>query len=201
MKTTILGGILFLAPLAVLAILLGKVFQLSLMVVKPVESLIPVERFIGVATINLLAIALIVLVCYLAGIIAERAITSRYIQRLDEVLMDLIPPYAVFKAVVGSMSSREDLSSEMNPVLVQFDDYDQVAFELERDGQRSVLFLPGTPSAWSGSTVVADTERVQYLHLPTHQALKLMRTFGRGTLAARIALDTGAEATSEPKSS
>lgn len=193
MKTTILGGVLFLAPLAVLAILVGKVFQLSLLVVKPVESLIPVERFIGVASINLVAIAVIALVCYLAGLVAERTMTGRTMQRLDGLLMDMIPPYAVFKTVVASASSLEDLSSLMKPVLVRFDDYDQVAFELERDGERSVVFLPGAPSAWSGITVVADAERVQYLNLPTHQALKLMRTFGRGTLAARRALDTGPE--------
>jgi len=193
MKTTILGGVLFLAPLAVLAILVGKVFQLSLLVVKPVESLIPVERFIGVASINLVAIAVIALVCYFAGLVAERAMTGRTMQRLDGLLTDMIPPYAVFKTVVASASSVEDLSSQMKPVLVRFDDYDQVAFELERDGERSVVFLPGAPSAWSGSTVVADAERVQYLNLPTHQALKLMRTFGRGTLTARRALDTGPE--------
>jgi uncharacterized membrane protein len=193
MKTTILGGVLFLAPLAVLSILLGKVFQLSLMIVKPMESLIPVERFIGVAIIDLVAIAFIVLVCFLAGLIAEWAMTGRTMQRLDGILVDFLPPYAIFKTVVGSASLREDMSSQMKPVLVHFDDYDQVAFELERDDKRSVLFLPGAPSAWSGGTVVVDTERVQYLNLPTHQAIKLMRTFGRGTLGARSALETDPE--------
>lgn len=188
MKTTILGGVLFLAPLAVVAILLNKVFQLSLMVVAPVDRLIPVESFVGVATVNILAIALILLVCFIAGLIAERAASGQTIQRVDGMLMDMIPTYAVFKTVVASASTEDGMASQMKSVLVRFDDYDQVAFELERNGDKAVLFLPGAPSAWSGGTVVADVARVQYLNLPAHQAVKLMRTFGRGTLAARAKL-------------
>jgi uncharacterized membrane protein len=91
--------------------------------------------------------------------------------------------------VVSSASAEEDFENLMKPVLVRFDDYDQVAFELERNGHQSVVFLPGAPSAWSGGTVVVNSDRVQALNLPAHQAVKLMRTFGRGTLAARASLD------------
>lgn len=185
MKTTILGGILFLAPLAVLAIIVGKVFQMSLALVEPIDNFIPIESFVGVATVNILAIIFILVVCYIAGLLAKWAFLGNRLQRLDGLLMDLIPPYAVFKALLGSAGSTDEMGSMMRPVLARFDDYEQIAFEMERNETHSVLFLPGSPSAWSGTTVVADIDRIHYLEMSTHQSVKLLRTFGRGTLGAR----------------
>lgn len=193
MKTTILGGVLFLAPFALLVILIGKVFQISLKVVEPIDELIPIETLAGVATLNILAILLILLVCYLAGLAGKRAIFRPRIQKFDGFLVEMIPGYAVFKTIVGSASAEEGLDSFLRPVLVRFDDYEQIAFLTEEGERQSTLFLPGSPAAWSGSTVMADNERVTPLDLPAHQATRLLRTFGRGSLAVRGAVSKAAE--------
>lgn len=183
MRTTILGGVLFLAPFAVLALLFGKVFEISRLVVQPLDDVIPVESFAGIASLNILAIMLILLVCYLAGLLAKRAFLGQRMQRIDGFLIDLIPGYAVFKNLVGSASSDDALTAIMQPVLARFDDYEQIAFLTEPGEQQSVLFLPGSPSAWAGTTVIVDNTRITKLDLPAHQAARLLRTFGRGSLA------------------
>ncbi|WP_282128125.1 DUF502 domain-containing protein [Roseobacter litoralis] len=185
MKTTILGGILFLAPLAVIAILLGKVYQIGLLVAAPVDQLIPVTQIGGLALVNILAIIMILVVCFLAGLVARSQFMRMRVSKIDDLLIDVIPTYAVFKGMLGSMSGSEDVAALMKPVVVKFDDYDQIAFETERDETQAVLFIPGSPSAWSGTTAIVTLDRVQSLDLPTHQAVKLMRVMGRGTLATR----------------
>lgn len=187
MKTTILGGVLFLAPLAVIAFILGKVFQVSTRIVEPLDHLMPVKSVAGVASLNILAILLILLVCYVAGLLAQRAFVGKRMQRVDGFLGDVIPGYAVFKALIGSASSNEELAARLKPVIARFDDYEQIAFEIEKGESQSVLFLPGAPSAWSGSTVIADNSRITPLNIPTHQTTKLLRTFGRGSLGVRQA--------------
>lgn len=72
MKTTILGGLLFLVPLAFLAIVLGKAFQVSMLLVDPIDAVIPIETLEGIAFIDGMAIALILVVCFLAGLAAWR---------------------------------------------------------------------------------------------------------------------------------
>ena len=182
MKTTILGGVLFLAPLAIIAFVLGRVFQVSAKVVEPLDNLLPIDSIAGIASLNILALLLIVLVCYLTGLLAERALLGKRMQRIDGFLVDIIPSYAVFKALVGSAFSDEELAARLKPVLARFDDYEQIAFEIQHGETQSVLFLPGAPSAWSGSTVIADNSRITPLNIPIHQTTKLLRTFGRGSL-------------------
>ncbi|MEM1351823.1 MAG: hypothetical protein AAGF27_05740 [Pseudomonadota bacterium] len=193
MKRTILGGVLFLAPIAILAVLLGKAFHISRTVAEPIDAIVPIETVAGVASVNLIAIILIAVLCYIAGFLAQRAFIGRRMERLDGLLIDVIPTYAVFKGVVGSASSDEALSTLLTPVMVRFDDYEQMAFEIEADEKRSVIFLPGAPSAWAGSSVIVENERVTYLDVPTFEATRFLRAFGRGGLAARQRLLPKAE--------
>lgn len=72
LKTTILGGLLFLVPLAFLAIVLGSAFQVSMLLVDPIDAVTPIETVAGIAFINVMAIVLIVVVCFLAGLAAQR---------------------------------------------------------------------------------------------------------------------------------
>jgi uncharacterized membrane protein len=184
MKTTLLGGLLFLVPLAALAIVIGKAFQVSMLFAGPIDKVVPVESVAGVAFVNLIAIALIIFVCYLAGMAAKLGFLGARMEQLDGLLIDVIPGYAVAKGMIGSVAKENDLAALLTPVIVRFDDYDQIAFEIEHDETKSVLFLPGSPSVWSGSTVIADRNRVRVLGIPAHQAVKLMRVLGRGSVAA-----------------
>ncbi|MFK7764301.1 MAG: hypothetical protein AB8B62_13650 [Roseobacter sp.] len=185
MKTTLLGGVLFLAPLAVVALLLGKAYSLGLAVAKPLDQMIPIQTLAGVALLNILAVCIILAVCFLAGFAARRAFFANRMQRIDGLLIDVFPGYAIFKGVVGGVASDEDLQTILPPVLVRFDDYEQIAFEVEKGAEKSVVFLPGSPSAWSGTSVIVENARVQPLNIQTHQAVKLMRVLGRGALAQK----------------
>lgn len=182
MRTTILGGILFIIPLAFLAIAFTKIYHLSLLVAKPLDDLIPVHRIAGVAFLDVLAIGLILLLCYLAGLIARGGLFRTRMQNLDSILIEVIPGYAVAKGVLSGVATEDAIDAAIKPVLVRFDDYEQIAFEIERDAERATLFLPGAPAAWSGSVAVVALDRVRPLNLPLHKAAKLQRVLGRGTL-------------------
>jgi len=71
MKATILGGLLFLVPLAFLAIVLGKAFQISMVIAKPIDAVMPIQSLARIAFINIVAVLLIVLVCFLASLAAR----------------------------------------------------------------------------------------------------------------------------------
>ncbi|MEM6312072.1 MAG: hypothetical protein AAF754_18755 [Pseudomonadota bacterium] len=184
MKTTLLGGLIFLVPVAVIAILFTKVFHISMAVVAPIDKIIPINSIAGVAFVNFLAIIAILLVCFIAGLLAKTAFFSQKVDLIDGLLIDTIPGYAVAKGVLGSVTRKEELATLLPSVLVRLDDYQQIAFEIERVGNQVVVFLPGTPSAWAGSTIIVDAERVRKLDMPTHKTVKLMRVLGRGSLQA-----------------
>lgn len=181
MKKTILGGVLFLVPVVFAVILLSKAFELSLRVAKPLDRLVPIESVGGVALANIIAIIIILAICYLAGLLALRGPLAKRIKKIEDLLIDIVPGYVVAKGIIGGVTNTDDGLSVLKPVLAKFDDYEQLAFEVERTDKMVVVFLPGSPSAWSGTSVLVDPKRITPLDLAPHQINSMLRVLGRGS--------------------
>jgi hypothetical protein len=83
---------------------------------------------------NTIAIVLILAICFAAGLAARSSMFSKRVARVDNILTGVMPGYAVARGIVGGVAGKEDATSVLSPVLVQFDDYEQIAFEVERNG-------------------------------------------------------------------
>jgi uncharacterized membrane protein len=183
-KTMILGGLLFLFPLVIVTAVVGKAFRLMLKIAEPLDDVIPADSVADVAAINLVAIAALLVGCFVAGLVAQSAIGRKVYQAADANLAGIIPGYAALRARLGSAVGDEERKT-LKTVFMRLDDQAQIGFEVERlaDG-RVVVFVPGAPDAWSGVVVVLDADRVTPLDLEMRQAVRLAKNLGRGTAAA-----------------
>jgi hypothetical protein len=82
-RTTIVGGVFFLAPIVVLIVILAKAFGFAKTGLQAVVVRIPgvLDLSVGVATA--LSIAMITLVCLLAGLVAHTLIAQRFVNALE----------------------------------------------------------------------------------------------------------------------
>jgi uncharacterized membrane protein len=136
-----------------------------------------------VALADLIALILLVGLCFLAGLAARIAPIAAYRNRLDGMLIGLLPGYALVRsAVSGAISARDEIDT-LIPVTVAFDDHAAIGFEVERNADTVVVFLPGAPGAFSGQTVLTQPDRVTRLDMKPHQVAGLMRVLGRGYLS------------------
>jgi len=181
-RETVVGGLLFLLPLTVVALIIGKAYKISLLVAEPLGRLIPIDRVGGVALANILAVLVILVLCYLAGRVARRSSIKVKVARIEELLIAALPGYAFVKTLMSSVAKAEDEAGKMTPVLVTLDDYKQIAFEVERTaGGNVVVYLPGAPNPWSGSVVYVSEDRVEHLDMQPQDAIKNIRMLGRGS--------------------
>jgi len=181
LKTTVTGGLVFLVPIIIIVVILGKAYGLMVALAAPLASWIPIDAIGGVALANLLAVAAIVVLCFAAGLVARSSAAVRAVQSLESGFLTSIPGYGFIKGMTESLTGRVG-SETMKPVLAKFDDSSQVAFEIERDSDGQVIvYVPGAPDPWSGSVFVMTEDRVEPLDLSLPAAVKNIRTLGRGT--------------------
>ena len=84
---------------------------------------------------------------------------------------------------IDNLRQTEEISSSFVPVMVQFDDHLQMAFETERlPNGKVAVYLPGAPNPWSGSVVFVSNDRVKPLSISLPDALRNIRTLGKGSL-------------------
>jgi uncharacterized membrane protein len=121
------------------------------------------------------------------GLLAKRASAKRLREKLDTTLLNSFPGYAFIKGFAENLRQAEELAGSFQPVLVRLDDYTQVAFETHRDSAGKVaVYLPGAPNPWSGTVVYVSHERVEPLAMTLTEALRNIRTLGKGSIEVAV---------------
>ena len=138
--TTAIGGMLFLVPLVVITLIIGKAFQLMLWLAEPIDRLLPVDSIAGIGMVEILAVVLMLLLCLLAGLFARSQRARYFHHRTDSLVAELVPGYNWIKTVMKNLAGETE-TERFKPVLVQFDDQRSLAFEMERSGATKVNAL------------------------------------------------------------
>ena len=131
-KATFIGGIFFLIPLGIIVVMVGKLTGVMKIVASKLTPFIPVETPHGAILLNLLALTVILGLCFLAGLVAQRATAKKLSTKLESVMLEAVPGYSFVKGFADNMRQSDELSESFIPIVVQFDDYSQIAFEIER---------------------------------------------------------------------
>lgn len=196
LKTTLLGGVLFLVPLVVLAVVLAKAIEIMLLVAEPVDQMIPTDTVGGVAVVNLIAILAILAACFMAGLLARSALGRRTVRALDDRLLIALPGYSAIKGKLTGNLGSDDGETRFRAVVARLDDYSQIAFEIERfESGTVVVFLPGSPDPWASTVAFMTSDRIEPLDLDFRSAAMTLRNLGRGS---GLALMARANAVSAP---
>jgi uncharacterized membrane protein len=152
-----------------------------MLVAQPFAKMLPFEAVAGIAIVNLLALLIVIFLCFIAGFVARSALGRSAFSRIDSALMAIIPGYAFAKSFTGSIEKGEE-KKVLVPVLAKFDDLAQLGFEVERlENGLVAVFLPGSPDTFSGTVAYLTEDRVEILNIDFATVTKTLRTLGRGS--------------------
>lgn len=181
-RTTLIGGVLFLLALVVVVVVVEKAFQIMKVVATPLGKFFFTDSIAGIAMVEILTVVIMLLCCLIAGLVARSPWGRNLHQKLDTVLLNIFPGYAWLKGVIGNIQD-EDAEKVLQPVLVRFDDYSQLAFESDRTKEGWVaIYLPGAPDPRSGAGNYVTEDRIQPMDLGFMDVVKSCKHLGRGSL-------------------
>ena len=184
LRTTAIGGLLFLLPLIVVAALVSQVAPILLEVSTFVHDYLPDTNSISISTIVSAVLALLVILCFIAGMIARWSISQRLTKLFEKNLLLLFPRYAILKDQMADTIGGEENRPDTQSVLVTLADRQMIGFESERseDGKKVVVYLPGAPDTWAGSTIIVESSQVITLDRTFGETVSIHENMGRGSL-------------------
>ena len=190
-STTIIGGLLFLVPVGFLAFVLFKIFGYMMVIADPMANWLPIDTIGGVALANLIAVLAIILICFVAGLIARNTLATGLVKKLESKVLMKIPGYAMVKGIKGGFDKTE--SNHFKPVALTLGTAERIGFEIQKlsDG-RSIVFIPSVPNAFSGITQILPADQISYLDVPITQVMEFVEKYGVGVeemLSHRISDD------------
>ena len=82
-RTTIVGGLLFLAPIVVLIVILAKAFEYAKKSLSAVLVYFPAAYELSAGAATALSVVLVALVCFLAGLLARTVPAQHIVNALE----------------------------------------------------------------------------------------------------------------------
>ena len=177
-KRVLNGIILFLLPVFLLLFILGKAISVVQKLILPVKKYLPAERVFGVGLLTLISLVLILLICYLAGMLIERKRVKWLITKLEDNILVFIPGYSMIKAQTNEMLS--EASAHWQPVLIGEDgDWKMgVLVDQQADGL-CMIFFPEPPDAKSGEMKLVHESKLKKLDMPVSKMIRIIRKYGK----------------------
>jgi uncharacterized membrane protein len=179
-KTTVAGGIIFLLPLVLMLFLLGKALKFAEQLSQPIVNLIGVRAVGGVGLRTIVAIVGLILVSFLAGLIARTRLGRVAFNAVENSVLGILPQWRIARGLVASLDPER--AAEVEVVLVPTDAGWCMGFVLEKPaGDWWPVFIPGAPQWTSGSVSYAHSDQVHPTGLSSAQAIMLLRRCGAGS--------------------
>jgi uncharacterized membrane protein len=175
-KTTLIGGILIIIPVYVSLFLLAKAVMGLLGLMKPITNAIPASHeFRGI-----LAIFVLTVISFTAGLIARTGPGSRAKSVVEEAVLKKLPGYALVRGLAGRLAG-EASGSSFAPALVEIEEALVPALIIEEleDGSYTVL-VPSVPTPMTGALYILSRERVHPVDVSLTAALKVFSRWGAG---------------------
>ena len=189
LKTTIVGGILFLMPLILFALILRHAMGFAAKIAKPIAAYAPQNQIAGVAIATIIAALVLLVLSFCAGLAARTRAGKSVTHWLEETLLGNLPQYRMVKSLAEGLTQVEGVQG-MQPALVAMEGGWQIGYQLEelQDGWVAV-FLPQSPTPMSGNVMFLPTARVRLLEIPIPEAMMLVKRMGVGSAATLHAVD------------
>jgi len=189
LKTTMAGGLLFLLPVALIAIVLKQAMQLVEKIVRPISNYLPVEAVVGVWGETLLAAVVLILVSLVAGLVARTNVGRRIMRWFENSLLGGLPQYQMVKSMAEGLAHVESAEG-VDPALVSIEGGWQIGYLLEPlDNGWVTVFLPQAPTPMSGNVMYLPADRVRPLGITIGQAMALVKHIGVGSTEALRSTD------------
>lgn len=197
-QTTAIGGLVFLLPLIVIGVLLGQAVPVVVWIAGLIHEYSPLKSAQAYAIAVVAALAIVVALCFLAGLIAERSIGQRFSGWVEKNLTLLFPRYAIFKQQLAGNLGGGRPEELPKSVLCRVQDTHWLGLEMERSADGWVtVYRPSSPDPWTGSVLLLRAEQVEPNGVDFMRLLTCYEHLGRGSLD--VAFGASASVSQAPK--
>jgi len=181
-KTTTVGGILFLLPVALVLAVLNHALQLADKVVRPISHDLGLDQSIaGIGAVTVLAVLLLVIVSFAAGIVARTRHGTRIKGWIENSFLGNLPQYQILKSM-GEGLAQIDGVDDLKPVLISFNGGWRIGYLMESlENDWVAVFVPKAPTLTSGDLFYLPADRIKPLNVSLMKARSLVSHIGLGS--------------------
>ncbi len=179
--TTVLGGAIFLLPIAATLVILVKAGKMAIDAAMPLAEKLPFPKGQAVLAIYVVGAMALVLVSFTAGVFARSvSVKGNIVSFLEGRVLNRFPPYVAIRKQTDRLAGMET-NENLKPALVRVQNGWQIGFLVDafNDGHVAV-FIPGAPDPSSGVVQILSSDNVTPINISHGDVIACLEQSGRG---------------------
>ena len=192
-KTAVLGGAIFLLPIAATILIVVKAGKMAIHTAMPLADKLPLSKGEAVLAVYVVGAIALVLVSFAAGVFTcSVRIESKTASFLEDRILNRFPPYVAIRKQTDRLAGIAT-NENLRPALVRMHDGWQIGFLVDTFSEGHVaVFLPGAPDPSSGVVQIISSENISPIDGSHGDVIACLEQSGHGlpNLLGRSFLDS-----------
>ena len=182
-KTSLLGGILVILPVAILVFVFRWIFKFITNIIQPLTNMVITRSPLPEVSADILVIIIIIMICFVVGIFVKTKLGEMIFKTLENRILKVAPGYSLIKETVVQLLGRKESPFSSVALARIFGNNTLVsAFITDRHSDGSyTLFVPTAPNPTSGAVYHLGGEYVYPINVPVEQAMRSIISCGAGS--------------------
>lgn len=184
LKTSLLGGVVVVLPVAILASVSLWIFRLITGFIEPLTRILIKDSQVNEYTADIIVIVLIISACFFIGVLVRTRLGGFFYRLVENRILKLAPGYSMIKeTVLQIFGSRKDSPFSSVALAQVFGNETLVtAFITDKHADGSyTLFVPTGPNPTSGLIYHVEGKYVHPINMPVQDAMRSIISCGAGS--------------------
>ena len=178
-RHVIFGGIVFILPLMVMFILIREILGILEPISARIEPIFGDHEFLGVTTVTAIGIVLLLIICYIAGLLLKKGFISFWGPRMEVAIFRLFPSLQMMKFIV--LPENELESFPWKAFILGESADNRIGFITDESNENYYsLFIPDAPRMDAGEVRVIKREDFDGKPISLKDAFTVIHNFGKG---------------------
>ena len=154
-KTTVIGGLVVIIPVAILIYAVGEIFVTLIDVTTPLTSWMPFHPAVNALLASTAAIAITVAIFFLAGLLVNTLWGNAVRNWLEKKIFSRIPMYSALKGLTQRFTGIEHAGFPVVEIDLYGSECRVLGVAVEKlPGNRQAVYIPSSPVATIGQMAV-----------------------------------------------
>ena len=177
-KAKMIYGLVVTIPIAVLIIILIKLVE----VLDKIAKATGLHSAFGAGLAVILALLLLLIVCYVIGSLVQTQILSLTFDKLEKKVLKQLPGYKIISNIIKGFT--EGQIEAYQPAMIQLDQpgVKVLGFVMEEnDNDTITVFVPSVPAPTIGGLYIVERDRVTFLESSRLDVINCITEWGVGS--------------------
>lgn len=178
-RALIFGGLFFIIPFFLVVVAGKQLFEILHPVGQKISSLLGLHTIFGKSSVLIVTILIIILVCYLAGMLIEKGLVKNWNSRLEKKLFVFFPSLQMLKfRIIGD--KNKVINEVWQGILFKEDNGYKIGFITEKTERFTTIYIPDAPKIDAGEVRYMINSEFEYHNISMKEAMSAIYNFGEG---------------------